>query len=367
MKIAVFFTYQYSIKTLLDSGIFDREMKIYKKLSEKFNIHFIFFTYESHPENKFIHSGLEFIPLYNFVPLSNNKIIMFFKSLILPFKIKDIISDVDILHQHQLLGSWIPIILKVITKKPLLTRTGYDAYEFSIKNKEGFFKIYFYKFLTKYTLKYSNIYTVTSRSDKNFLTSNFKISDIKIVPNWVEVNNSNSKRYSDRILMVGRLEHQKNYKMAIDFMNNSKIELEIDIYGTGSLKEELENTILKHNLNMNLLGNVVHEELILIYQHYNYFLSTSEFEGNPKTILEALANGCVVFAKNNENNAEIINHGKNGYLFSSTDELINLFTKEYNRKESLISNNHSVYLESNNIDTICERMYRDYKELIEFK
>jgi len=116
MKIAVFFTYQYSINTLSDSGIFDREMKIYKKLSEKFNIHFIFFTYESHPENKFIHSGLEFIPLYNFVPLSNSKIIMFFKSLILPFKIKDIISDVDILHQHQLLGSWIPIILKVITK-----------------------------------------------------------------------------------------------------------------------------------------------------------------------------------------------------------------------------------------------------------
>ena len=58
---------------------------------------------------------------------------------------------------------------KVITKKPLITRTGYDAYEFSIKNKEGFLKfISKLLFLTKYTLKYSNIYTVTSDLTKIF-------------------------------------------------------------------------------------------------------------------------------------------------------------------------------------------------------
>ena len=120
MKIAVFFTYQYSIKTLADSGIFDREMRIYRKLSEKFNIDFIFFTYEPHTDDSFTHSGLKFIPLYNYITFSNNKIIMFFKSLIIPFKIKKLLKDVDILHQHQLLGSWIPLVLKAITKKTII-------------------------------------------------------------------------------------------------------------------------------------------------------------------------------------------------------------------------------------------------------
>ncbi len=367
MKIAVFFTYQYSIKTLADSGIFDREMRIYRKLSDKFNIDFIFFTYESHTDNSFTHSGLKFIPLYNYITFSNNKILMFFKSLIIPFKIKKLLKDVDILHQHQLLGSWIPLVLKGITKKPLLTRTGYDAYEFSIKNNEGLFKIKFYKFLTKLTIRHSDAYTVTSSSDMKFLNTEFGINKISLVPNWVEVNHSSAKRSTDRILMVGRLEYQKNYQMAIDFMIKLKKEVTIDIYGAGSLKEDLNNTALVKNLNINFLGSINHEELILIYQQYNYFLSTSEFEGNPKTILEALANGCVVFAKNNDNNAEIVRHGENGYLFSSTSELVGMFKNEFRNKDLLSKNDNYEYLKNNNIDVICKKMYKDYKDLMEFK
>ena len=369
MKIAVFFTYQYSVNTLINSGIFNREMKIYKKLSEKYNIQFIFFTYESHTENEFTYDGLRFIPLYNFLTFLNNKIIMFLKSLTIPFKIRNIINDVDIFHQHQILGSWIPLILKVITKKPVLTRTGYDAYEFSIKNDEGFLRINFYKLLTKLTLKFSDTYTVTSNADIKFLRSKFKINEIKLVPNWVEVNYSKLKRQSDTILMVGRLEYQKNYQMAIDFLNESKIDVGIDVYGTGSLKEKLESIVSKDNLNINFLGNINHEELILIYQQYKYFLSTSEFEGNPKTILEALANGCIVFAKNNENNAEIIRHSENGFLFSNIDELIDTFEKEYKNGDSQLKNkdNYSKYLKNNNIDLISEKMFKDYKDLIDFK
>ena len=120
---------------------------------------------------------------------------------------------------------------------------------------------------------------------------------------------------------------------------------------------------------MNFLGNINHEELILIYQKHKYFLSTSEFEGNPKTILEALANGCIVFAKNNENIAEIIRDNENGFLFSNIDELIVAFEKEYENEDSQLKNkdNYSEYLKKNNIDLISEKMFKDYKDLIDFK
>ena len=39
---------------------------------------------------------------------------------------------------------------------------------------------------------------------------------------------------------------------------------------------------------------------------YKIFVSSSNFEGNPKGILEAMASGCVVIAKDNINISEII-------------------------------------------------------------
>ena len=46
MKIAVFFTYDYSVQSLKNAGLLERELKIYEKLQEKFDIEFIFFTYD---------------------------------------------------------------------------------------------------------------------------------------------------------------------------------------------------------------------------------------------------------------------------------------------------------------------------------
>ena len=155
------------------SGLFDREMRIYDELAKKYDVNFIFFTYDQELDSKdFGYKNFEFFPIYKYTKKFNNKIIRLISSFLIPFKINKKLNNINLLHQHQILGSWIPLILKVITKKPVLTRTGYDAYEFSIKNDEGFLRINFYKLLTKLTLKFSDTYTVTSNADIKFLRSN---------------------------------------------------------------------------------------------------------------------------------------------------------------------------------------------------
>ena len=57
------------------------------------------------------------------------------------------------------------------TKKPLIVRTGYDTYLFSIKENKKVWIVQFYKLLTYLALKFSDLYTVTSTSDKEFLDS----------------------------------------------------------------------------------------------------------------------------------------------------------------------------------------------------
>ena len=46
------------------------------------------------------------------------------------------------------------------------------------------------------------------------------------------------KKYQNRIISVGRLENQKNYKLMFDAMKGSK--LIIDIVGEGSLKDLID-------------------------------------------------------------------------------------------------------------------------------
>ena len=157
------------------------------------------------------------------------------------------------------------------------------------KTRNQYIKHFFTKLLTKISIKYSDLYTVTSNSDFEFLKNKFLINNIKIVPNWVDQKKEIlSNRNLVKILMVGRLENQKNYPLAFGFLNKLDRDFEIDIFGSGSEKSRLKNLAKENKLKINFLGNIQHKELMEKYKNYEYFLSTSKFEGNPKTILEAL-------------------------------------------------------------------------------
>ena len=170
MKIAIFFTFDYTVETLKKSGLFDREMRIYDELAKKYDVNFIFFTYDQELDSKdFGYKNFEFFPIYKYTKKFNNKIIRLISSFLIPFKINKKLNNINLLHQHQILGSWVPLILKYKLNIPLLVRTGYDAYSFSIDNNDRKFKTLFYKLLTKLTLRFCDLYTVTSHSDINFL------------------------------------------------------------------------------------------------------------------------------------------------------------------------------------------------------
>ncbi len=371
MKIAIFFTYDYTVETLKTSGLFERELEIYDELAKKYGIEFIFLTYdEVLDSNDFGYKNFEFFPIYKYIKKFNNKVTRLIYSFFIPFKISKKLSDVSLFHQHQLLGSWVPIILKFLQNTPLLVRTGYDAYSFSIENNDTKLKRFFYKILTKVTLRFSEIYTVTSYSDMSFLEKYFPIKNVKVVPNWIrQVSNTSIKRKEDKILMVGRLESQKNYPLAFEFLKNLNNQFELDIYGMGSQREYLNNLSRKAGIKVNFLENIPHSELLNTYRKYKYFLSTSKFEGNPKTILEAINNNCLVFATDIANHSEIISNGFNGYLYSDLNDLTKKFYDVHSNQDlqNAILKNCEVSLENNQIEKIVEAMYKDYESLTSFK
>ena len=252
-------------------------------------------------------------------------------------------------------------------KKPLIVRTGYNVYEFSKNERKSKIKQLFYFYLTKYSLKFSDKYLVSSNSDLVFLRENFSNTEnVVVFPNWVDSLKYNDfkNRYSNKVLSVGRLEDQKNYQFLIQKFSNSKIEL--DIVGEGSRKKELKKLAKKNNVNVNFLGRVDYFELQEIYKNYRIFIMPSLFEGNPKALLEALASGCLVFALKNKNIEEIIVNKKNGILFTLETDLnkeIEKYLYSENSFNSLTTGAYDYIKENNLINILLEKEMEIYKKL----
>ena len=327
MNIALFFTYDVSLRDWQELGLLDRELALYNSISKDKNIKFTFVTYGNDDEKNILkeNNNFKIVPIGNYLNYKN-KYFRFILSLLIPFKLKNELKDIDILKTNQLMGSWIPIVLKYITKKPLIIRTGYDALEFAIKDKKSKIKIILYYFLTLLALKCSNMFFVTSKKDIENIKNRFKFFKIKNIyhrPNWVNITDSKKKiteRKKETLLAVGRLETQKNYINLLSNLSNS--DLEIHIFGTGSLKEKVENFANKNNLKVNLHENINHSKLMNLYEDYMFFVMYSNYEGHPKTLIEAMSKGCIPIILKNENNTEIIDHYENGILLDGEKDSI---------------------------------------------
>ena len=368
VNIGMLFTYDYSLKTWLDSGTLSKEVNYYKKIAIKNNINFTFFTYGDNSDKHLLNFDfIHVIPIYSKINRSKYKFINYIKSFLIPFYFWDEFKKIDLLKQNQLQGAWVAILIKILLRKPFYLRTGYDVYLFSVKNNKNIIIRSIYFLLTQLGLLASDFYSVASKTEKSFINKRYILSNkVGYLPNCVDLVKINSKkRYSDRVIAAGRLEAQKNYFGLIDALTDSTITL--DIIGSGSLKNKIENYAILKNVQVKFLGKLENEDLQLALQKYDYYVNFSLFEGNPKTVLEAMANGCIVFCSNIDNHLEIICDNVNGFITKDKDSLIarindinsNVVSKSKLRKASM-----KTIEENFEIEKIADYEYEIYKQLI---
>ena len=108
---------------------------------------------------------------------------------------------------------------------------------------------------------------------------------------------------------------------------NSELDFEIDIYGSGSQQNYLQQLAQNNKVKINFLGNIENNMLIAILQNYKFYITSAIYEGNPKSVLEALASGCVVIASDIDNHKEIIQNGINGFIVPSTNNYFEEFVE----------------------------------------
>ena len=268
IESSCFFTWDYSLTTWHESGTITRELKFLKSIEKYKDATFSFITYGDSSDIKLAneHNLHEVHPVYSTSKYFKNKLFRILLSFLIPFRIRNKIKNIDIVFQNQLLGCWIPILIKKIYKKPLIIRTGYDMLDFSQKERKSSLIIFLYKILTNFAVKNCDYFTVTSRNDLNRFKINYPKYEQKFLlrPNWVNLGQLNefSSRYSNKVLAVGRLVYQKIFSFLISEFKNSKNNLEIDVVGNGPDKEKLLAQAKKHNVSINFLGNLNNNELL---------------------------------------------------------------------------------------------------------
>jgi glycosyltransferase involved in cell wall biosynthesis len=124
-------------------------------------------------------------------------------------------------------------------------------------------------------------------------------------------------------MAVGRLEWQKGFDRLIDSWHlviNRHPDWRLDIFGSGSLQQQLDDQILRLGLSASVSIHPFTPEINQEYALSQIFALTSRFEGFGLVLLEAMLHGlpCVVMDCP-YGPSDVVVHGRTGYVVPDDD------------------------------------------------
>ena len=173
--------------------------------------------------------------------------------------------------------------------------------------------------------------TIAANSEaaiRNLASSGIPVSHLFLLRNVVDTDifrpGLSMKRQTVTICAVGRLVKQKRFDRLIDVFakvkSQSVISVDLIIAGNGPLLPDLKKQISRLGLedSVKLTGIVPDPETI--YQEADILALTSDWEGTPNVVLEAMSCGLPVVATRVGELPNFIQTGMTGFLVDSFDE-----------------------------------------------
>tara|TARA_B100001059_G_C17823897_1_gene580098 strand:- start:1503 stop:2585 length:1083 start_codon:yes stop_codon:yes gene_type:complete len=177
---------------------------------------------------------------------------------------------------------------------------------------------------------------LTSDAESSLLQLGIKSSQIEIIPNGVEVPNKKAKKKRDGVLKIcfaGRLIARKQVNIILQSASIMKSrgfnDFHVYIIGDGPEKQSLADKTLSLELceYVSFIGEVENERVLKHLNKMTALVLPSISEGMSNSLLQGCASGCVPFVWDIPQNINIVEHTKNGFIFSSPSELAKYLTK----------------------------------------
>jgi glycosyltransferase involved in cell wall biosynthesis len=161
--------------------------------------------------------------------------------------------------------------------------------------------------------------------------------------NFADVPTERPEQVADEIVNVGRLIEQKNQRLLIEAfseISEAYPNYTLKIYGEGPLKETLSNQIREKKLQDRVFLMGTKKRVMYEVNKASIFVLSSDFEGFPNVLIEAMATGMPVISSDFKTGVarELITSDRNGYLFEvgNKDELVKKIKMLINKKSDFL-------------------------------
>lgn len=231
----------------------------------------------------------------------------------LPFKLI-FVPRKSIFHVH-VAQAIIPEIALVAAKLRRLPYVAHFHMDVGPSGPLGPLFVLYKKIFRGVVLRAADKVIVLSSEQKEFLETEYRVKseNIAIIPNGVGEAFFNRKPRSLsegglKLLYVGRLAFQKRPERLIEMMKFLKVPSHLTVIGDGEDRQKLEKLTNDLGLkNISFEGKKYGSELQNYYRNADVFVISSDHEGMPLVILEAMASGLPILGSNVPGTRELIN------------------------------------------------------------
>jgi glycosyltransferase involved in cell wall biosynthesis len=137
----------------------------------------------------------------------------------------------------------------------------------------------------------------------------------------ISIKGNDSATELNRLIFIGRIEPNKNLQSALEAFQELREDgysLLFDIYGEGSQRIALEQ-VYGNITGIQFHGELKHKDIPGVLAKGGILLLPSTFEGNPNSVLEAMASGVFVIASKAGENRFHLGEGERGFLLESAE------------------------------------------------
>jgi len=173
---------------------------------------------------------------------------------------------------------------------------------------------------------------------------------------FLNENSNDSKQINNNIIFVGRLSPEKNLNSLISlfrYFKADKLDYKLIMVGDGPLKENLQKDIIKYDLNIDIIGSILWNDLSELYKNSLCLILPSINETWGMVANEAIQMGVKVICSASCGCANdlVINHFSGlvvtNFNFSKGDiaytNILDFLTNNVSTKSTFLINNASVF------------------------
>ena len=312
--LVVFLTAGMSLDAWHKGGMLTREIAIYNELANHLDkIYFLSYGGEKELQyRELLADNIEIL-------FDKNGMGTLLYSFFAPFIHWRALKGADFFKTNQMVGSWTAVIAKIMFNKKLIVRQGFPWLLTLQEKKESKIKILIASLIEPIAYKVANKIVVTSRHTRDYVFEKYRLNqeNVVVIPNYVDTDvfkpSETIKKEKSRIIFVGRFDREKNLVNLIDAVKT--LDAKLVLIGEGPQEDILKTKVESEGIdNVSFPGVIPNERLPLELNRSEIFVLVSIYEGNPKTLLEAMSCGLPVIGTDVRGIKEVINHKKSGYL-----------------------------------------------------